>query len=330
MLILFADIVSEDSYDTPYSIPIVNGITDSNNNVETKYVDEAPKVINIPIRIEVSNSDTNNNCQEDEVSNEIIEAPEGFREDNGPIEEICNGNDVNGYSDDTVQNEVMDISLDNHQQQELQKEQPSKKITTTATDSPTTCAPPTSQLGKGTSSSRTGLPTSAKGLKNLGNTCYMNSIIQCLVHTRALLEFLQEYLASNQPSINRYLQHDKFGALFCDVYCILLFYLIISSDAQNPPMPSYKAKDGKKITMSLARLAQDMWKGSSPYGNNHGVSEPTGFRSQMTTFAPKFGGFDQHDSQEFLLYALDGLHTELNRIVKKPKDDKSQEDIEVS
>ena len=205
MLILFADIVRENSYDTPSSIPIVNGITDSNNNVETKYVDEAPKVINIPIRIEVSNSDTNNNCQEDEVSNEIIEAPEGFREDNGPIEEICNGNDVNGYSDDTVQNEVMDISLDNHQQQELQKEQPSKKITTTATDSPTTCAPPPSQLGKGTSSSRTGLPTSAKGLKNLGNTCYMNSIIQCLVHTRALLEFLQEYLASNQPSINRYL-----------------------------------------------------------------------------------------------------------------------------
>ena len=69
--------------------------------------------------------------------------------------------------------------------------------------------------------------------------------------------------------------------------------------------------------------------GTSPYGNNHGVAEPSGFRSQIVTFAPKFGGYDQHDSQEFLIYALDGLHTELNRIVKKPKKDNCQEVNEV-
>ena len=62
-----------------------------------------------------------------------------------------------------------------------------------------------------------------------------------------------------------------------------------------------------------------MWKNSS---NNHGISDPSGFRRDIGGFAPKFLGFDQHDSQEFLSYALDGIHTELNRVLTKSSDDK--------
>ena len=65
-----------------------------------------------------------------------------------------------------------------------------------------------------------------------------------------------------------------------------------------------------------------MWKSSS---SNHGVtgnSDPSGFRREMGIFSPKFMGFDQHDSQEFLTYTLDGIHTELNRIAKNGNRDK--------
>jgi ubiquitin carboxyl-terminal hydrolase 8 len=35
-------------------------------------------------------------------------------------------------------------------------------------------------------------------------------------------------------------------------------------------------------------------------------------------YASQFAGSDQHDSQEFLTFLLDGLHEDLNRVINKP------------
>ena len=61
-------------------------------------------------------------------------------------------------------------------------------------------------------------------------------------------------------------------------------------------------------------------------GINNGVTDPSSFRREMTRFAPKFSGYDQHDSQEFLQYALEGLHNELNRVAKKKQPSNCDED----
>lgn len=40
--------------------------------------------------------------------------------------------------------------------------------------------------------------------------------------------------------------------------------------------------------------------------------------SVIGRFAPRFGGYSQQDSQEFLGFLLDGLHEDLNRVKNKP------------
>ena len=55
-----------------------------------------------------------------------------------------------------------------------------------------------------------------------------------------------------------------------------------------------------------------MWKES------RSVFSPSSFKDVMARFAPQFSGFQQHDSQEFLSFLLDGLHEDLNLVKEKP------------
>lgn len=48
------------------------------------------------------------------------------------------------------------------------------------------------------------------------------------------------------------------------------------------------------------------------------VYAPREFKVQLQRFAPQFSGYQQHDSQELVAFLLDGLHEDLNRVLKKP------------
>lgn len=50
-----------------------------------------------------------------------------------------------------------------------------------------------------------------------------------------------------------------------------------------------------------------------------GAVNPTALKTQIQKFAPRFMGYNQQDSQEFLRYLLEGLHEDVNRVPVKPK-----------
>ncbi|NXA38937.1 UBP2 hydrolase, partial [Eudromia elegans] len=114
------------------------------------------------------------------------------------------------------------------------------------------------------------------GLRNLGNTCFMNSILQCLSNTKELRD-----------------------------YCLQNQYL---RDLNN------SSRMRTALMSEFAKLIQLLWT-SSP---NESVS-PSEFKTQIQRYAPRFVGYNQQDAQEFLRFLLDGLHSEVNRVLVRPR-----------
>ncbi|KAH9893374.1 cysteine proteinase [Cubamyces lactineus] len=115
------------------------------------------------------------------------------------------------------------------------------------------------------------------GLKNLGNTCYMNSTIQCLSATVPFARFFTD--GRWKSAVN---------------------------------MVNPMGTKGN-LANAFANILRDMWQGEG------GTLSPVTFRRSLCSHAPQFSGSEQHDSQEFLSFLLDGLHEDLNRIIEKPK-----------
>lgn len=126
------------------------------------------------------------------------------------------------------------------------------------------------------------------GLTNLGNSCYMNCILQCLGATPQLTGFFFPSLSTSAS-----LQHSA-----------------VQSYRQHINVNNRLGTKGI-LTTNFVSLLKNM------FGSTGTYFTPLEFKKVMGSLSPskQFATFDQQDCIEFLDFLLDRLHEDLNQMV---------------
>lgn len=129
----------------------------------------------------------------------------------------------------------------------------------------------------------------------------MNSALQCLSNTTELNQYFLCEFHSRRPLAAPPLHADSFP-FFPTIAGVFKEEI----NRQNPLGMKGQVADAFGV------LIAQLFLGSSS------SFSPSEFKRTIARFAPSFSGYQQHDSQELITFALDGLHEDLNRIRQKP------------
>lgn len=182
----------------------------------------------------------------------------------------------------------------NSKQQEKQTLAPPPELSLTkalaAAPSPRYSAPATVEDNFSNNDTFKGLTT---GLTNLGNSCYMNCILQCLVATPPLTKFFFKASKGNGLEITQFKDH------------INLTNRLGTKGA---------------VTITLVNLITNMLKNLGKYFT------PSDFKKIIGTYSPgrQFATAEQQDCIEFLNFILDSVHEDLNKVKFESAQDRAK------
>ncbi|XP_033609954.1 ubiquitin carboxyl-terminal hydrolase 3 isoform X3 [Cryptotermes secundus] len=135
------------------------------------------------------------------------------------------------------------------------------------------------RVGKLKNSSPKSREKKVVGLRNLGNTCFMNAVLQSLSNIEEFCYYFKQL-----PSLENAKNNGR---------------KVYQSRSLREMNDALMAEELRKILISLTQ------------GGSKGAISPESLFLVIWKIVPRFRGYQQQDAHEFLRYMLDRLHTEL-------------------